>query len=148
MLKPNSDEKINYRPLQKNVVSKIANSQKEDRIPRPGDDFNQIWNIYKKFTGSSDYSEKNWRNIVYARPYYFESEYFEKARQEYGKNYLKNISIVCSISDGVSEMNEDLVLKEMKKNWADYYGDEKRMIEYPNMFPHFTEEERKAKMFE
>lgn len=149
MLKPNSDEKINYRPLQKSVVKKIANSRKEDKIPRPGEDINQIWNIYKNFTTTSDYGQKDWRNIIYARPYYFEGEYFEKARQENGRNYLKNISVVCPVLDVVvSEMDEDLILEEMKKHWTDYFGDEKRMIEFPQLFPHFTEEERKAKMFE
>lgn len=150
MLKQNSDEKLIYRPLQKSVVTKIANSRREERIPRPGDDFNQIWNVYKKFTGSSDFGENgDCRNIIYVRPYYCEGEYFEKARQEHGKQYLKDISIVCPVSDVVStEMDENLILKEMRKNWADYYGDEKRMIEFPKLFPHFTEEERKAKLFE
>lgn len=148
MLQRNSDEKQNYRPLQKSVVKKIANSCKEDRIPRPGQDINQIWNIYKQFTTkSTDNGSNDWRNIIYARPYYFEGEYFEKARQENGKKYLKNISVVCPASN-VNEIDEALVLEDMKKHWKDCFEDEKRMIEFPQLFPHFTEEERKAKMFE
>lgn len=147
-LQVDTNATTDYQPMQKDVANKLIALTPENRLPKPQNDKTEVWRIYREFKGKyrKTVDSPN-RNNLYIRPYYYERDYLEAARQMHGKEYLKEISKVCpAIQNEGAEVLEKRD-KDIQKNWSDFYGNEKTWVERPSAFPKFTAQERNERMF-